>query len=76
MKTIKETALWIIKLGGIGLLVFYFVQADISVQLVLTYLLYMFVERSSQISKLEDKVETQIEIIAELESKIDRISKK
>lgn len=75
MEMLKQMAIGLVKLGAIGLLVFYFVKADISVQIVLTYLLYMFVERSSQITALEEKTAIQSERIDELEIRCDEIKK-
>ncbi len=72
---LKTIAISLLKLGLSVAIVLLFVDADISVQVILIYLLYMMIERSNETTALKDKVDIQKEKIAELESKIERIEK-
>lgn len=69
--TWKSVLSALIKLAIAATIVLVFVEANISVQLILIYLLYMMFERSNELSELTERFEIQKERIDELESKID-----
>ncbi len=69
----KFLAIGLLKLGISVAVVLIFVEADISVQVVLIYLLYMMIERSNETTALKDKVESQQEKIDELELSLSRL---
>lgn len=71
-ETLKVLVIWAVKLGVISYVVLTFIEADISVKILLIYLAYMVLERGSELSKLSDKVDIQTERIDELEDQIRR----
>lgn len=71
--TLKTIAIYFFKLGLAAAIVLFFVKADISVQVILIYLLYMLFERSGELSDLRDKVDIQQEKIDELEFKLNKL---
>ena len=72
----KFLAIGLLKLGISVAVVLIFVEADISVQVVLIYLLYMMIERSNETTALKDKVDIQQEKIDELEFKLNALKSK
>jgi hypothetical protein len=70
---LKTIAISLLKLGLSVAIVLLFVDADISVQVILIYLLYMMIERSNETTALKDKVESQQEKIDELELSLSRL---
>lgn len=73
--TFIKIIVWFLKLAVICYLILTFVEAHISVQLVLIYLVTMLTDKISEISALEEKTDIQKERIDELECEIDRLKK-
>lgn len=70
---LKTIAISLLKLGLSVAIVLLFVEADISVQVILIYLLYMMIERSNETTALKDKLDIQQERIDELELSLNRL---
>jgi cell division protein FtsL len=70
---LKSIAFSLLKLAISIAVVLLFVEADISVQVILIYLLYMMIERSNETTALKDKLDIQQERIDELELSLNRL---